>query len=173
MKYFGTELGANVKVVKDIYIINGQHDDEKLLAQVYGFIKRFVLCKKCSNPETDLSVEKKEIGQKCLACGFSTTIPKTHNLCKYILNHPPEGSVQVKSSKKASKSSKSEKSKDNDSGNDHSNSNNSEDCDGDDTDEFDDEDLTPEAYSERMKELCEGLNSDGEFSLTNRHIYEL
>ncbi len=126
---------------------------------MYGFIKRFVLCKKCTNPETDLSVEKKEIKQKCLACGYVTTIPKTHNLCKYILNHMPEVQVKDKSTKKSNKSSKSGKTKrENNSGNDHNNSDN---CYGDDTDEFDDQDLTPEAYSERMKNLCEGLNSDG------------
>lgn len=159
LKYFGTELGANVKIVKDIYIINGQHDSDKLLTLLYSFIKRFVLCTKCSNPETILSVNKKVIDQKCLACGHATTLAKTHKLCTYIMNHPPDGSVVVKTSRKGKSKSSPGKSG-NDSGNDHNNSNNSGDEEGGDSDEFDDEELTPEAYSERMRELCEGLNSD-------------
>lgn len=169
IKYFGSELGANVKIdqANDMYIINGQHDAEKLLNLLYGFIKRFVLCSKCSNPETNLSIEKKSIGQKCLACGYATTIPKVHNLCKYIMNHPPgeeAGAQRQKTGKsRKDKGGKNKTTKnENDSGNDLNNSNNSGEGgpDKNSEDEFDDEELTATAYSERMRELCKGLNND-------------
>jgi translation initiation factor 5 len=38
----------------DRYIVNGAHDCEKLQNLLDGFIKRFVLCPNCDNPETKL-----------------------------------------------------------------------------------------------------------------------
>lgn len=39
---------------EDRYIVNGAHDCEKLQSLLDGFIKRFVLCPNCDNPETAL-----------------------------------------------------------------------------------------------------------------------
>jgi translation initiation factor 2 beta subunit (eIF-2beta)/eIF-5 len=39
---------------EDRYIVNGAHDCEKLQNLLDGFIKRFVLCPHCDNPETKL-----------------------------------------------------------------------------------------------------------------------
>ena len=39
---------------EDRYIVNGAHDCEKLQSLLDGFIKRFVLCPNCDNPETTL-----------------------------------------------------------------------------------------------------------------------
>jgi translation initiation factor 5 len=39
---------------EDRYIVNGAHDCEKLQNLLDGFIKRFVLCPHCDNPETIL-----------------------------------------------------------------------------------------------------------------------
>jgi translation initiation factor 5 len=36
------------------FIVNGSHDASKLQLLLDGFIKRFVLCPECSNPETQL-----------------------------------------------------------------------------------------------------------------------
>ena len=76
IKFFGYELGAQVHmdVKGNIYSVNGSHDAEKLLSLLYSFIEKFVLCSKCENPETDLSVAKKLITLKCKACGALTTI---------------------------------------------------------------------------------------------------
>ena len=55
-KFFGCELGAQVQMYpkEDRYIVNGAHDCEKLQNLLDGFIKRFVLCPNCDNPETIL-----------------------------------------------------------------------------------------------------------------------
>ncbi|CAF4609748.1 unnamed protein product [Rotaria sp. Silwood1] len=95
-KFFGCELGAQVQMngKEDRYIVNGAHDCEKLQNLLDGFIKRFVLCPKCDNPETKLSVRKRnggEIHQVCAACGHSgTIIMASHKLTTYIAKNPPD-----------------------------------------------------------------------------------
>ena len=55
-KFFGCELGAQTQfdAKNDRYIVNGSHTGEKLQTLLDGFIKKFVLCPECSNPETNL-----------------------------------------------------------------------------------------------------------------------
>ena len=54
-KYFGCELGAQVQFDKnERYIVNGSHDAGKLQDLLDGFIRKFVLCQACDNPETKL-----------------------------------------------------------------------------------------------------------------------
>lgn len=55
-KFFGCELGAQVKLddKNERYIVNGEHDADKLQDILDGFISKFVLCPSCRNPETDL-----------------------------------------------------------------------------------------------------------------------
>jgi translation initiation factor 2 beta subunit (eIF-2beta)/eIF-5 len=55
-KFFGCELGAQVKCDEknDRYIVNGAHEAAKLQELLDVFIKKFVLCAGCTNPETDL-----------------------------------------------------------------------------------------------------------------------
>ncbi|XP_063714435.1 eukaryotic translation initiation factor 5-like [Symsagittifera roscoffensis] len=94
-KYFGCELGAQTQIdaKKERYIVNGSHDGSRLQELLDGFIKKFVLCPECDNPETTLlpNQKKKIIPQKCMACGYTNaTVDMTHKVCTYILNHPPE-----------------------------------------------------------------------------------
>lgn len=55
-KFFGCELGAQTQfdTKNDRYIVNGSHEANKLQDMLDGFIKKFVLCAECDNPETDL-----------------------------------------------------------------------------------------------------------------------
>lgn len=55
-KYFGCELGAQTQFdfKNERFIVNGEHDAQKLQDLLDGFIKRFVLCTECENPETSL-----------------------------------------------------------------------------------------------------------------------
>lgn len=143
-KFFGYELGAQVKMEEknNIYSVNGSHDAEKLLSLLYSFIEKFVLCSKCENPETDLSVAKKLITLKCKACGATTTISeRTHRLTTYITNHAEE-------TKKESKGKSKEKKK-NGKASEGTNTNETQaskvaDDDFDDNDNFSGEDLKPD-----------------------------
>lgn len=55
-KFFGCELGAQTQFdsKNDRYIVNGSHEANKLQDMLDGFIRKFVLCPECDNPETDL-----------------------------------------------------------------------------------------------------------------------
>lgn len=55
-KYFGCELGAqtNFDMKNERFIVNGEHDAAKLQDILDGFIRKFVLCAACENPETTL-----------------------------------------------------------------------------------------------------------------------
>lgn len=92
-KYFGCELGAqtNFDFKNDRYIVNGSHDAVKLQDLLDGFIRKFVLCPQCDNPETVLSVQAKKgiISQGCKACGYHGTLDFNHKLNTYILKNPP------------------------------------------------------------------------------------
>lgn len=55
-KFFGCELGAQTQfdAKNDRFIVNGSHEANKLQDMLDGFIRKFVLCPECDNPETDL-----------------------------------------------------------------------------------------------------------------------
>lgn len=93
-KYFGCELGAQTQFdyKNDRYIVNGSHDASKLQTLLDGFIKRFVLCPECENPETDLLPNERKgiIKQTCKACGHFCQLDMRHKLTTYILKNPPD-----------------------------------------------------------------------------------
>jgi len=92
-KYFGCELGAQTQFdyKNDRFIVNGSHDASKLQDLLDGFIRKFVLCPGCDNPETELLVSTKKgtISQGCKACGFHGPLEFNHKLNTYILKNPP------------------------------------------------------------------------------------
>ncbi|GFQ66337.1 eukaryotic translation initiation factor 5 [Trichonephila clavata] len=92
-KYFGCELGAQTQfdLKNERFIVNGSHEAAKLQDLLDGFIKRYVLCPSCENPETVLNVLPKKgvINTKCIACGYSGQLDTTHKLTTFILKNPP------------------------------------------------------------------------------------
>ena len=113
-KYFGCELGAQTQfdIKAERYIVNGCHDGAKLQDMLDGFIKRFVLCEKCDNPETVLKVrsisvpcneismiifviqvKKNMIGASCKACGHQYMLDMRHKLTTFITKNPPEKAI--------------------------------------------------------------------------------
>lgn len=71
--------------------MNGSHEANKLQDLLDGFIRKFVLCPSCDNPETDLivSVKKGTIAQTCRACGFHGPLEVNHKVNTFILKNPP------------------------------------------------------------------------------------
>ncbi|RIB04426.1 domain found in IF2B/IF5-domain-containing protein [Gigaspora rosea] len=90
-KFFGCELGAQVKCDEkhDRYIVNGAHEAAKLQELLDVFIKKYVLCAGCHNPETDLVCYNYKIIRDCKACGQRTDVDMRHKLVTYILKYPP------------------------------------------------------------------------------------
>ncbi|KAG6902844.1 hypothetical protein C0995_010729 [Termitomyces sp. Mi166 len=101
-KFFGCELGAQTSFDEknDRYIVNGAHNAERLRELLDGFIDKFVLCKSCKNPETELVILKngrnENIIRDCKACGERTDIDMRHKLTTFILKNPP---VKIKRGK--------------------------------------------------------------------------
>ncbi|XP_064538796.1 eukaryotic translation initiation factor 5 [Drosophila montana] len=92
-KYFGCELGAQTQFdhKNERFIVNGSHDVNKLQDLLDGFIRKFVLCPECDNPETNLTVSAKNqtISQSCKACGFHGLLKVNHKVNTYIVKNPP------------------------------------------------------------------------------------
>ncbi|VDO03696.1 unnamed protein product [Rodentolepis nana] len=106
-KYFGCELGTQIHVDEknDRYIVNGAHDASRLQEHLFGFIKKFVLCSNCGNPETTLHVKPKAaiVTTTCAACGHRDQLDPRHRLTQFIIKNPPEDSGTT-SDKKGKKS---------------------------------------------------------------------
>lgn len=115
IKYFGFELGAqaNAKPTDDRWIINGAHDASKLQDYLDGFISRFVLCKQCKNPETDVIIKDEKITLDCKACGQRGDVDPRLKLSTFIVRNNPKGGKKEKKDKKARREAKKEKSQSN------------------------------------------------------------
>lgn len=156
-KYFGCELGAQTQfdIKAERYIVNGCHDGAKLQDMLDGFIKRFVLCEKCDNPETVLKVKKNLIGASCKACGHQYVLDMRHKLTTFIVKNPPEKEIDSQGSSLTEKKDR-KKEKENKNGKKDSDDNdNGDDYDDDEGDWG--EDVSDEAVTKRMKELSGGL----------------
>ncbi|KAG0561862.1 hypothetical protein KC19_9G098600 [Ceratodon purpureus] len=92
-KYFGCELGAQSKYDEKTgtSIVNGAHDTTKLAALLENFIKKYVQCYGCGNPETEVLITKTQlITLKCAACGYLSDVDMRDKLTTFILKNPPE-----------------------------------------------------------------------------------
>jgi translation initiation factor 5 len=101
-KFFGCELGAQTSFDEknDRYIVNGAHNADRLRELLDVFIDKFVLCKSCKNPETELVILKinrtEDIIRDCKACGERTGVDMRHKLTTFIVRNPP---VKIKKGK--------------------------------------------------------------------------
>lgn len=158
IKYFGFELGAqtNTNPADDRWIINGAHEASKLQDYLDGFINRFVLCKMCKNPETDVVVKDGDISLDCKACGRRSNVDLRHKLSGFILKQAPKKGKKDKSDKKARRAKAKENGDAETNGNGQaspqgSNSDNAE-------DDADADDLAVEANSD--DELTRRINTE-------------
>jgi translation initiation factor 5 len=110
IKYFGFELGAQTTLnpTDDRWIINGAHDAPKLQDYLDGFISKFVLCKKCKNPETVVQVKDGRILLDCKACGERSDVDMRLKLSGVILKNEPSKGKKDKSNKKAERKARKE-----------------------------------------------------------------
>lgn len=92
-KYFGCELGAQSKFDEKTgtSLVNGAHDTGKLAGLLEIFIKKYVQCYGCGNPETEILISKTQmISLKCAACGFVSDVDMRDKLTTFILKNPPQ-----------------------------------------------------------------------------------
>jgi translation initiation factor 5 len=100
-----------------------------------GFISKFVLCKKCKNPETDVHIKDGRILLDCKACGQRSDVDLRLKLSSFILKNQPKKGKKDKADKKARKTKAKENGDADQNGNGQasggSNSDNAEEDDGD------------------------------------------
>ena len=108
IKYFGFELGAqtNSNPADDRWIINGAHEASKLQDSLDGFINKFVLCKKCKNPETDFVFKDERILLDCKACGQRSNVDVRLKLSGFILKNQDKKGKTSKAERKAARKAK-------------------------------------------------------------------
>jgi len=158
-KYFGCELGAQTQfdIKNERYIVNGCHEAGKLQDMLDGFIKKFVLCEKCDNPETVLKVKKNLIGASCKACGHIFTLDMRHRLTTFITKNPPEKEIEAQGESVTKKKDRKEKNGKKDGSDEDLDQTNGDDDWGDE-DEVDwGEDTSEDAVRKRMEALSGGL----------------
>ena len=138
IKYFGFELGAqtNTNPADDRWIINGAHEASKLQDYLDGFINKFVLCKMCKNPETEVKIKDGHITLDCKACGRRSDVDLRLKLSSFILKTQPRKGKKDKADKKARRAMAKENGDADQNGNGHaspdgSNSDNADAEDGD------------------------------------------
>ena len=161
-KFFGCELGAQTQFdfKNDRYIVNGAHDAAKLQDMLDIFIRKFVLCERCDNPETVLKVLPKKgiITSSCKACGHSFTLDMRHKLTTFIVKNPPEQKLNMEGTSLTTRKEKSSKRK-NEEG-ENKNGSGEDDGFGDENGEEEDvewfTDVSDKAVEERMKDLSMG-----------------
>ncbi|KAL8825104.1 MAG: hypothetical protein Q9170_007925 [Blastenia crenularia] len=156
IKYFGFELGAqtNINPSDDRWIINGSHEASKLQDYLDGFISKFVLCKKCKNPETDVNVKDGNILLDCKACGQRSDVDLRLKLSGFILKTQPKKGKKDKAEKKARRAKAKENGEAEKNGNGHNGSGDS----NSDNAEAEDGDLAVEAGSD--DELTRRINAE-------------
>ena len=156
IKYFGFELGAQTTTnpADDRWIINGAHEAAKLQDYLDGFIAKFVLCKKCKNPETDVVIKAATITLDCKACGQRSDVDPRLKLSSFILKNEPKKGKKEKGDKKARRAAKANKDTNGDAVNGEHGSPGSISDNGDE----DYEDMAPEAGSD--DELTARFNAE-------------
>lgn len=120
LKFLGCELGAqtNFDAKTGTSIVNGAHDANVLMTLIEAFIKKYVQCYDCGNPETVVTIKRENIFLKCKACGHVSTVDMSHKLNNFILKNPPSSGMskeekQIKKQEKERlKALKAEKKKD-------------------------------------------------------------
>ncbi|KAK8736895.1 hypothetical protein OTU49_004706 [Cherax quadricarinatus] len=169
-KYFGCELGAQTQfdTKNDRYIVNGSHEATKLQDLLDGFIKKFVLCPECENPETVLFPNEKKgiIKQSCKACGYQGLLDMRHKLTTFILKNHPDikpnqpGTALTKRKERAKKTENGQKDslRPNSPRADKSDASDN-DMNGDPEDDDWSLDVSEEAMKERQKDLTTGVKN--------------
>lgn len=163
IKYFGFELGAqaNAKPTDDRWIINGAHDAGKLQDYLDGFISKFVLCKKCKNPETDVIIKDDKIVLDCKACGQRSDVDPRLKLSTFILRNTATGKGGKKD--KGDKKARRERKKKNDEGANGDNNGSPGDSNSDNGDENGDDALAANSDDEltrRIQSEAKGIEAD-------------
>jgi translation initiation factor 5 len=115
--YMAYRIGTVVKFDKERneWKFSGKHSRESLQNLYFDFVKMYILCSKCNNPETNPIVKGKkkcqELVLECRSCGFISTHLKhcmEDKIVKFMCLHPMEP-IKLKATNDKDSKKKTEK----------------------------------------------------------------
>jgi len=120
LKFFGFELASHIRTGEnDTYIVNGKFQKDQLETALDKFIDKYVLCRKCKNPETNLLTKGGNIHLHCISCGHEGIGDMKHKFSDYITKEVKkrtkineESSTKKKTKKTSSKKDKGDEEED-------------------------------------------------------------
>ncbi|KAF9028955.1 hypothetical protein BGZ52_005823 [Haplosporangium bisporale] len=68
-------------------LLGGEVPEHELMLTLDKFIRRFVMCFICNNPETALTVFKTHIMKECGACGMATRVDRFSKLTRFLMRN--------------------------------------------------------------------------------------
>lgn len=69
VKFFFRELAVRGSVQNNSLVLDGKFPNDILKKKLDAYVKEFVLCKKCTEPDTKILKEKNSVFIVCEACG--------------------------------------------------------------------------------------------------------
>ncbi len=76
MKFLTKELASSAEISGDRLIFSGRLSSQDVNKKLKRYVNAFVLCSKCSKPDTELNVENQKTFLKCMACGNKQEIQR-------------------------------------------------------------------------------------------------
>eukprot|EP00747_Dinoflagellata_sp_TGD_P027869 gnl/TRDRNA2_/TRDRNA2_132878_c0_seq1.p1 gnl/TRDRNA2_/TRDRNA2_132878_c0~~gnl/TRDRNA2_/TRDRNA2_132878_c0_seq1.p1 ORF type:complete len:353 (+),score=80.73 gnl/TRDRNA2_/TRDRNA2_132878_c0_seq1:56-1114(+) len=112
MQFFSYELNAkneytNIPAEGPIFKLSGHHDSQTLQKLIDKFITKFIICRGCKNPETEMFAHRKDsVRGRCKACGWKGDLDNTHKLAGWLAKRLPGEDGEGKKKEKKSKEEK-------------------------------------------------------------------
>lgn len=99
IKFLGYHLNTQTNTSQQSF--NGVYTTEKMQESVYDYIKQYVLCPVCNNPETKVFVSKsKKLKIGCIACGANQQISNNSKYDKWLFTKLGSSGSSKKKNKK-------------------------------------------------------------------------
>ena len=93
--YIGQALGVSISIDKknqNKCVLTGKHEEHIIQEKYFEFVKKYILCKYCGNPETMPKIVGKKknasIDLSCRSCGKTYELDATDKFVKFMLLHP-------------------------------------------------------------------------------------
>ncbi len=98
LKYLGYTLCSHTKL-GDEAVVNGEFTQSLLQDRLAKYIDRFVLCPRCTLPETIYKIKQHQLYHECAACGEVSPIDDD-KLTDYLIKHAKKKHAKKKHAKK-------------------------------------------------------------------------